>query len=225
MWTKILIGVMAALNALVLLLNAGIKKYVEKKAEHLATKEDLRELIEEVREKAVASKEGEITAIQNKLDIVVGQNERIVKSSEEIREKISSRQRMWELKREAAYDIVKEIGVLIHLHTLSGTQWEVFKEYADSTKGTEAMIEVKELEAQIKSSIGKFWQLEGIASILFETDVIVAVKNIGPASVALLSKINAKTSQADAIALVAEFAGVCGNTIYALQQELKKEPA
>jgi hypothetical protein len=51
-WAKVLIGVMAALNALYLILTGYLKSYVEEKAKHLATKEDLQDLVKEVRDKS-----------------------------------------------------------------------------------------------------------------------------------------------------------------------------
>jgi hypothetical protein len=94
-----------------------LHSYMSKKGENLATKEDLKLFVEKVRQEEGAKKEAEITAIQSKLDIVVEQNRAIVRSGEEIKDQISNRQRLWQLKLEAAYDVVKLHGVMTHIFT------------------------------------------------------------------------------------------------------------
>src|SRR5437016_4580976 len=65
------------------------------------------------------SKRGEISAIQSKISTVVSQNERLVRSSEEIKTELSkkawSKQRNWDLKRDTALDVMRVFGELQQL--------------------------------------------------------------------------------------------------------------
>ena len=184
-WAKVLIGVMAALNALYLILTGYLKSYVEEKAKHLATKEDLQDLVKEVRDKAIASKEGEITAIENKLDTVVGQNNRLVKSSEEIKSKILGRQRLWELKRETALDIMRAGGKLreelLKLWIISGHATRHEKVVGFTTikimddKDAAAWTAIVE---QYRGEVTVVWQLQQIAALAFPIGVCEQLERV-----------------------------------------------
>jgi len=147
-----------------LFLGGFLKSYMGKKGENLATKEDIEVLVEKVRRESQAMKEAEIVAIQNKLDTVVAQNQAIVRSSEEIKDQISSRQRTWELKREAAYDIMKLLATFSHVLAsatgLSGS--------ADNQSKQDAMMDTSRRHNECTESL---WQLKGIAYLLFEKDL------------------------------------------------------
>lgn len=184
-WAKVLIGVMAALNALYLILTSYLKSYVEEKAKHLATKEDLQDLVKEVRDKAVASKEGEITAIENKLDTVVGQNNRLVKSSEEIKSKILGRQRLWELKRETALDIMRAGGKLreelLKLWIISGHATRHEKVVGFTTIKIMDDKDMAAWDAMVEQYRGEetvVWQLQQIAALAFPIGVCEQLERV-----------------------------------------------
>jgi hypothetical protein len=186
MWAKILLGVVAALNALYLILTGSLKVYLEEKAKHLATKEDLKSLVEEVRQKAVATKEGEIVAIENKLETVVKQNNILVKSSEEIRSKIAGRQRFWELKRETALDIMRAEGKLreelLKLFIISDhaaredkvVGYETIKLWSDAKDKDEW----NNIVEQYRNDDTVFWQLQHIAALAFPSAICEQLERI-----------------------------------------------
>src|ERR1700685_2769679 len=63
------------------------------------------------------SKRGEIAAIQSQISTVVSQNDRLVKSTEEIKSDISqrdwSKQRQWEMQRDVAVEVMRLFGTML----------------------------------------------------------------------------------------------------------------
>lgn len=221
-WAKILLGVVAALNALYLILTGSLKTYLEEKVKHLATKEDLQDLVKEVREKAIANKEGEITAIQNKLDLVVEQSNKIEKSNGEIKAQISSRQRMWELKKEVIYDVVKTTGRILHLLTLYSTKLQVFEGNKGGPGASQLASELLQLSESVKVEIGQMWQHEGIIGLHFEPRVSAAVRTVGVGAASLLSSLR-EILLAESLKKTSEFAGKCTDVANVLRGELLRE--
>jgi hypothetical protein len=176
-WAKVLIGVMAALNALYLILTGYLKSYVEEKAKHLATKEDLQDLVKEVRDKAVASKEGEITAIENKLDTVVGQNNRLVKSSEEIKSKILGRQRLdimragGKLREELLKLFIISDHATRHEKVVGFTTIKIMDDDKDMA-AWDAIVE------QYRGEETVVWQLQQIAALAFPIGVCEQLERV-----------------------------------------------
>lgn len=167
---KVLIVVMAALNALGLIFAVYLKSYVGEKAKHFATKEDLQQLVREVRERAVASKEGEITGIQNKLDVVVEQNERLVRSSEVIRtdlsEKSSSRQRLRDMRREVAFKLVNLLGSLEQTMIAAMTEAELLAPL--ETVQENDLKKINAIYARYRSLMHRMGQVRGQISLVFD---------------------------------------------------------
>jgi hypothetical protein len=152
-----------------------------KKGENLATKEDLEDALEKVRRETQTMKEAEIVAIQNKLDTVVKQNEAIVRSSEEIREQISSRQRMWELKREAAYDIMKLLASFSHvLAAAVAASGYKANDKADAIR--------KDTDRRHRENTEKLWQLKSISFLLFGPNLADLLGQISAASTRLMTR-------------------------------------
>jgi hypothetical protein len=222
-WAKVLIVVMAALNGLVLLLNAGLKKYVEEKVTHLATKEDLADLVKEVREKAVASKEGEIAAIQNKLDTVVEQNRAIVLSSEEIKRQVSGRQRMWELKRELAHDILKITGSIGHLFTLISSASKTIRK-PDTSEPYRLKLhnDLGPWQARFDESLEALWQLEATSQIYYDSRIAYALQRLTNAGAGLHAT-SVSDSDNDRLTARNEFTAVRTEVIGLLQEQLKAD--
>jgi hypothetical protein len=223
---QVLLAVTAALSALAVVLNAGLKKYVEEKAKHLATREDLKQLVEEVRIKAVASKEGEITGIQNKLDIVVEQNNKIVTSTEVIKNEISTRQRMWELKRECAYDAVRTVGLLKGIMVAyQAARASIVEDRGKSgTAGAATLIAHLELaRKRYRSTVETRWQLEGVMTLLFDDSVTDSLRKLGVSSGELVTAIERDVYNPEEAALKRDvFKDACFRLVEVLQTELKK---
>jgi hypothetical protein len=167
---EVLLAVTVALSALAVILNAGLKSYIENKAKNLATKEDLKHLILEVREKAIASKEGEITGIQNKLDIVVEQNERLVRSSEEIKtdvsEKSSSRQRLRDMRREVAFKLMNLFGTLEEI-LVSATS-EARRLHVLPLIEDHHLKELNEIYERYLKTLGQIAKVKGQVALVFD---------------------------------------------------------
>jgi hypothetical protein len=87
-WMAISICITLALNAIAVVIAAFLKGYGTKKGENLATKEDLQDVVRQVRE--------------------------VTRTAEEIKSEISerswSRQKAWELKKEVIFDAVKGLS-------------------------------------------------------------------------------------------------------------------
>jgi hypothetical protein len=132
------------------------------------------------------SERGKIRAVQRKLTQVVEQNTRIAEGTEQIKQQISSEYRLWELRREAAYDVVKIMGTMSELlgaHAAAFSAWkshEGEKGYEEYTEGQKT--DVMALRARYRTAIENLWQLEGIASLLFEQGIFDQLQNVTSAA-------------------------------------------
>jgi len=199
-----------------------LKSYLSKKGENLATKEDLKTFVDQARQEAGAKKEAEITAIQNKLDTVVEQNRAIVQSSEEIKRQVSGRQRMWELRKEVIYDVVKTIGRLLHLLTVYATKLQAFQSDRGGAGAPQLVKELLQLTEEVKHEIGQMWQHEGIIGLHFEPRVSAAVRSVGVGAATLLGSLR-ETPLAESIQKTSQFAGQCTEVALVLKGELLRE--
>src|ERR1700737_4048132 len=95
-------GILWLLSIIVAFVGGFLKSYMSKKGENLATKEDLKDLIVQV--------------------------EKVTRTQEEIKREISGKNRLWELKREVAYEVMKTTGVIGHLFVSINTVYNSSRE-------------------------------------------------------------------------------------------------
>ena len=221
------IVVSVALNGVLMFLlwtsKSFFKEYGGEKGRHLATMEGLEEALKKVQLETMTTKEAEIMGIQNKLDLVVEQNDRIVKSSEQIKDSVSNRRRIWELKREAAYDVMKICGTLSHTFAVLESAWGAARKTPESNPHYVKMLEeVLKLQDRFTTTIESLWQLEGIMTLWFGESILQHLRGISGTSSELLSALNTSTNEDVKIKLQAFMAMRLKITIL-LQEELQKE--
>jgi DNA-binding cell septation regulator SpoVG len=201
-WTTLWILILSVANILALVFTAFFRGYGTKRGEDFATKENLKDAIEQVRQETQAAKEAEIAAIQGKLDIVVAQNDRLVRSSEQIKDEISSRQRIWELRREVAYDLIKTLGTLSHLFPDLGSAWFAFRGITSATEEkNKAYNNVIRLQDKFKAGVETLWQLQGVASLLFDDTVVLKITDAINGANGLFASANSKTDEEKKVGL------------------------
>ena len=178
------------------------------------------------------SKRGEIAAIQTQLGTVVEQNKRIVEGTEQIKQEFSGRQRLWELKREAAYDVMKTIGAITEIFAAYGSAWMGFHKFQESLtsqgnspedhetnqlRGRKLLDDIETIQARYKSEIKNISQAAGIASLLFNTTIINQVNKLVRLS---NDTLRALQSQQERSEVVGAFNGARAELIALFQAEL-----
>jgi hypothetical protein len=127
------------------------------------------------------SKRGEIAAIQSQISTVVSQNDRLVKSAEEIKSDISqrdwSKQRRWEMQREVAVEIMRLFGTMLRgasqLWEMTVYYHEVIDGKQDTNKGP-AKNFMEEWAAAREATLTHettYWQLEEVCRLVFSEKV------------------------------------------------------
>jgi len=127
------------------------------------------------------SKRGEIAAIKSQINTVVDQNERLVKSSEEIRSEIS--QRDW--SKQQRWDMQRDIG--IEIMRLFGTTLRTAGKFRDLATYYEAIVDkkmaaTKEREKEVRDEfvsaqgemlehLASYWQLGEVSRLVFSPTV------------------------------------------------------
>jgi hypothetical protein len=124
------------------------------------------------------SKRGEIAAIQSQIDKVVAQNERLVRSSEAIKAELSdksfSKQRHWDIKRDAALEIMRMQGTLYETigHLWQARDIHYRAELQNIKKDEEAALASYNATLKVLNPImTSFWQLEEVARLVFSASI------------------------------------------------------
>lgn len=127
------------------------------------------------------SKRGEIAAIQSQISTVVQQNERLVKSSEEIRSDISqrdwSKQQRWDMQRDVGIEIMRLFGAT--LRTVGkfrdlATYYEAIvdkKMEATKERAKEVRDEFVTAQGEMLEHLASYWQLGEVSRLVFSTTV------------------------------------------------------
>jgi hypothetical protein len=169
-WQAILVMVVGVLNVVALIFNAFFKSYAEKKGENLATKEDVKYIIAQVKQ--------------------------VTSTTEEIKSQFSKRdwseQRTWEMKRDTAIDIMKTYGTLLQTSIAlfeAAVRDEVAFRKRDEEEKKLTSAEYDAAYKEYSAAIAFFWQVEEIAKLIFSSDVAKAMKTVKDSFTALAVKI------------------------------------
>lgn len=155
----VLSGIIAALTivigALVLYLRTFTSAYASKKGENLATHEDIQKLVDQV--KAVTKTQEEIKA--------------------QISDDLWTRQRRWELKKEVAFELLKELGNLQwRLPVMAG--WTHQRNITnDTTQQQKIAKEIETLISLVDTSVNTLGGMMTVALVTNEKGVIDALGN------------------------------------------------
>ena len=136
------------------------------------------------------SKRGEIAAIQSQINTIVSQNERLVKSTEEIKSDISqrdwSKQRHWDMQREVAVEIMRLFGNMLRAASRL-SELEVYyvaitdrKKDANKEDADKIREEYGSAREVTLAHLTTYWQLEEVSRLVFSDNVqsrMAAVKN------------------------------------------------
>jgi hypothetical protein len=127
------------------------------------------------------SKRGEIAAIQSQINTVVSQNERLVKSSEEIKSNISqrdwSKQQRWDMQRDVAVEVMRLYGSMLRsisqLFEITVYRDAIVDGKIEATKERAKQIE-DEYQAARETTLTHlttYWQLEEVCRLVFTDKV------------------------------------------------------
>lgn len=163
-WLAIANVVVVVLNgillAIVLVSGSFFKGYGMKKGERVATTEDLQLILKEVKE--------------------------VTRTQEEIKRQISGRQRLWELKREIAYDILKTTGTIGHLFAVICSKSEtVLQPTTQQAYRLKLTDELSTLSVRFTESLETLWQLEGTSQIVYDIGIAYGLQRLANAGAAL----------------------------------------
>jgi hypothetical protein len=187
-WTIAAFLISAAINVLVLVFAAFFKAYGTKKGENLATKEDLQDVLDQV--KAVTRTTEEIKT--------------------ELSEKTWSKQRHWDMKRDAALDVMKIFGemeqILNNVFHI-GNPETIARSKQSVVLANDHIQDYRNALDQYLAAIRKFWQASDTIALVFSTEVskhMDAVQNALARLAALLGDDSpsgpaAKAAQRDAL--------------------------
>jgi hypothetical protein len=158
-WQAVLVMVIGALNVVALLFNSFFKSYAEKKGENLATKEDLKDVVDQVK--------------------------RVTLTTEEIKSEISQRdwseQRSWDMKRDTAIDIMKTYGTLLQTSIAlleAAVREERAYETGDQDNKRRMHAEYAAAYKEYAAAMAFFWQVEEIAKLIFSTEVAADLNTV-----------------------------------------------
>ncbi|HEY7402806.1 MAG TPA: hypothetical protein VIB39_04755 [Candidatus Angelobacter sp.] len=124
------------------------------------------------------SKRGEIAAIQSKINMVVNQNDLLVKSAEEIKSDISqrdwSKQRQREMQREVAVEVMRLFGTMLRG---ASQLWEMTTYYdavVAEKRGGATKEQAQKFEEEWQAAreetlthVTTYWQLEEVCRLVF----------------------------------------------------------
>jgi hypothetical protein len=151
-WTIAAFLISAAINVLVLVFAAFFKAYGTKKGENLATKEDLQNVLEQV--KAVTRTTEEIKT--------------------ELSEKTWSKQRHWDMKRDAALDVMKIFGemeqILNNVFHIRNPE-TIARSKQTVELANDHIQDYKNALDQYLAGIRKFWQARESVALVFSIEV------------------------------------------------------
>ena len=151
-WTIAAFLISAAINVLVLVFAAFLKAYGTKKGENLATKEDLQNVLEQV--KAVTRTTEEIKT--------------------DLSEKAWSKQRHWDMKRDAALDVVKIFGemeqILNNVFHIRNPE-TITRSKQTVELANDHIQDNKNALDQYLAAIRKFWQAKETVALVFSIEV------------------------------------------------------
>lgn len=191
-------GIMWALSVIVALFVGGyLKSYMGKKGERKALDEDLQLILREVRE--------------------------VTHTQEDIKKQISGRQRLWELKREIAYDILKTSGTLSHLFVVicSANQTVRDPNISDEYR-SKLMNDLLGLNQRFQDSLEMFWQLEGTSQIVYDLRIAYRLQRLANAGAALHT-VSLSPSKEEHDKARTDFINVRTEIIQVLQEQLKAD--
>lgn len=173
-----------------------LKSYMGKKGENVATREDLKHLIVQV--------------------------EKVTRTQEEIKQEISGKNRLWELKREVAYDVMKTTGVIGHLFVMINGVYNSSRESElTPQRRSKLQDDLKDSEATFKESLERLWGLEGTSHLVFDETVVGIVRKLINSSVALLAAASSPF-ETDRIKSTDAFGRDRGEANLAFRNELKQ---
>lgn len=200
-WLVVLNVVVVVLNgallAIVWVSGSFFKGYGTKKGERLATSEDLQLILNEVKE--------------------------VTRTQEDIKRQISGRQRMWELKREIAYDILNTTGTMGHLFAIlcSSTRAALEPSTPQSYRVT-LTDELSTSNVRFRECLEKLWQLEGTSLIVYDVRVAYGLQRLVNAGAALQTTGNSDSKEQQSKAQT-QFINARVEVIELLQEQLKAD--
>jgi hypothetical protein len=153
-WTLILALLVLILQIIQFVLKGYIEGYSKKKGENLATKEDLQDVVEQMKQ--------------------------ITRTTEEIKTEMSertwSKQRHWDLKRDIALEILRHFGTLQEaaLATHNGIyQVNRLPNWQGSTdeQKTRVKNDFEAARKKLQDAMTKLWELQQVARLVFQVIV------------------------------------------------------
>ncbi len=127
------------------------------------------------------SKRGEIAAIQSQISTVVRQNERLVKSSEEIKSDISqrdwSKQQRWDMQRDVGIEIMRLFGTTLRtissFHDLAIYHEAIVdkKLNVEKERAKEVSDGFANAQGEMLGHVTNYWQLGEVSRLVFSPAV------------------------------------------------------
>lgn len=185
-----------SLSVIVALFIGGfLKSYMGKKGENLATKEDLQDLVNQVA--------------------------KVTRAQEEIKQQITGEYRLWERRREFAYDVMKVTGVVGHLFvTISGVYDSQRQKQIAPALAVKLMDDLKNAEAKSRELLERLWEFEGLAHLIFDEKIVEIIRSVINTSVVLFLAAQSPFD-ADKVKATDAFGKRRGEANFAFQQALK----
>jgi hypothetical protein len=132
-----------------------------------------------------AGKSAEIDAVERKIDVVLDQQKKMTEATETIRTEISeksvAKQRHEEMKRDTALEIMRVGGELQRLYNTMfylNKASTIALAKTNVNLGQDHIKEYKDSYKEYLVTISKFWQVQGIASLVFSDVIMQKMTNV-----------------------------------------------
>jgi hypothetical protein len=170
------------------------------------------------------SKRGEIRAVQTDLHLLLDQTRAMTTATKEIEAKISNdvweRQKRWDMKREATFEALKELG------TFQAALTSIVGVYQGTSRhmGTRQVLpEIQAMRnkayASFQESLGAFWRAKMLAAVVCGYNVLLkfsAVENIG------IKIVNTVLENSEEVPDVTSFATALRDLVTLIREDLEQ---
>jgi hypothetical protein len=168
------------------------------------------------------SKRGEIQAIHSQLDKVVAETSETRKATLNIDQDFWHRQRLWDLKRDIAIEMMKQVGALHEIVYSAVATAQVLWDNLPAPGTTKLIASAQEILTRYNECVASFYRISGAIPLVFSENVASQMDNVDNAARDAVRLVEQPFSRAERQALIAGFNEAKNRLGALVQEEMKK---